>query len=223
MSTNLFDFWHQRLGHPSIKVVKEVLSLSNVHGVNNIDNFICRACCLGKIHKFPFYSSQIVYDEPLRLIYCDIWGPSPSPSRSGYRYYISFVYAFSKFTLLFLLRQKSEAREVFKTFKSLVELQFNHKIKVLQSDWGEEFRPFSNLLSSFGILHRHPCLHAHAQNGAVECQHRYIVEHGLVLLAHYGLSSRYWDEAFRTATLLYKRIPTPILNQKSHFEVLFFI
>lgn len=37
---------------------------------------------------------------PLKIIIVDIWGAA-APSHDGYRYYVSFVDAYSKFTTLF--------------------------------------------------------------------------------------------------------------------------
>ena len=46
---------------------------------------------------------------------------------------MSFVDAYSRFSWIYFLKNKSDALSVFKQFKSLVELQFN-KIKAIQTD-----------------------------------------------------------------------------------------
>lgn len=46
---------------------------------------------------------------------------------------------------------------------------------------GGEFRPFSEILSKFGITHRITCPHAHTENGIIERKHRHIVDYGLAL------------------------------------------
>ena len=56
---------------------------------------------------------------------------------------MSFVDAYSRFTGIYFLKNKSDALSVFKQFKSLVELQFNKKIKAIQTDWGQENFKFS--------------------------------------------------------------------------------
>ena len=73
---------------------------------------------------------------------------------------------------------------VFQTFKLSVELELNTKIKGVQSDWGAEYRPFSALLSFYGISHKLIYPHTHHQNGVVERKHRHIVDLGLTLLHH---------------------------------------
>ena len=220
---NSFELWHRRLGHPSSKVVQNVLSSCNIRLLNKdkgIDN-ICSACCFGKFHKFPFPSSQTVYTRPLQLIVSDLWGYSHIPTPHGHKYYISFVDVFSRYTWIFLIKQKSEALEILKCFKSQVELQLNAKIITVQSDWGGEYRPFTNLLAFFGVTHRKSCPGVHEQNGLIERKHRHIVEHGSALLAQSSLPFKFWGEAFRTAVYLHNRLPTPILSNKSPFEILF--
>lgn len=41
--------------------------------------------------------------------------------------------------------------------ENLVENKFERKIKTLQTDWGGEFRSFTNFLRENGIEFRHPC------------------------------------------------------------------
>ena len=133
---NVFDLWHARLGHLSIQVVKTILSQCNVPNINKMTLSFCSSCCLRKIHKFPFSKSETVYTAPLQLIHFDLWGPAPVPSSSGYRYYVHFVDSYSKFTWLYLLKNKSNVIQTFINFKTQVELQLDSKIKAFQSDWG---------------------------------------------------------------------------------------
>jgi len=51
-----------------------------------------------------------------------------------FNYYVSFVDAYNHYTWINFLKQKSETLFMFKQFKSLVELQLNHKIKSIQTD-----------------------------------------------------------------------------------------
>lgn len=101
--------------------------------------FFCSACCMGKAHKLHSSTSHTTYTKPLLLIYTDLWEPSPSASTSGFHYYMSFIYVYSKFTWLYLLENKSEALIIFKQFKTMVELQHDLPIKVASSNWKGEF------------------------------------------------------------------------------------
>ena len=215
------DIWHQRLGHPSVKVLSQILSF--VHGnTKSIKNLsFCSACKLGKMHQDQFPLSQTKTFEPFELVYSDVWGPSHVQSIEGYRYYLHFIDDFTRFTWIFPLKLKSECLKVFTQFNAFVERQFNLKIKCLQTDWGGEFRSLLPILSSLGIHFRHPCPFIHQQNGKAERKHQHIVETGLTLLAQANLPFKFWFDAFVSAVFLINRLPTATLGHKSPFECLF--
>ncbi|XP_060971854.1 retrovirus-related Pol polyprotein from transposon RE1 isoform X2 [Cannabis sativa] len=216
-----FCKWHQRLGHPSSKVVTQLIHV--LPGCNTKMNKaeFCSSCAYGKSHVQPFKLAETKTTHPLHLIHSDLWGPSPILSKSGYRYYVTFLDDYTRYTWIFPLRTKDETLSVFQNFQKQVEKYFCQSIKLFQSDWGGEYRPFSKLLLSKGILHRKPCPHIHQQNGRIERKHRHIVESGLTLLAQAAMPLHFWWEAFLTATYLLNRMPTPVLKGKSPFQCLF--
>jgi hypothetical protein len=79
----------------------------------------------------------------------------------------------------------------------------------------------NKLLISNGISHRISCPHMHQQNSAIEQKHHHIVEIGLALLSNANMPSYFWDDAFSIACYLINRMPTPLLKNKSPFEILF--
>ena len=219
--SSTFDLWHIILGHPSATTIKNVLSKCNVTHINKMDSNFRSSCCLGKIHRFSFSLSRTAYTKPLELIHLDLWGPAPVLSNSGYRYYIHFVDAFSRFSWIFLLRNKYEAIKTFVNFKTQLELQFDSKIKFLQIDYGGEFHAFQSYLAKNGIVHRVSCPHTQQQNGVAKQKHRTIVEHGLTLLHTTSLPLKFWDESFRTVVYLLNRLPIAVFHHKCPIEVLF--
>lgn len=64
-----------------------------------------------------------------------------------------------------MLRHKFDALQTFINFNTHVELQLGHPIRAIQTDWGGEFRAFTNFLQTNGISHHVSCLNAHQQNG----------------------------------------------------------
>ena len=216
-----FLLWHSRLGHPSSPIVQKVLQFCHINSDINKISYVCGSCCLGKHHQLPFVSSKSVYHEPLDLIYTDIWGPSPIPSTSGARYYITFMDANTKHIWFYLINQKSQAFSTFLQFKTLVENQLGKKIKAVQTDNAKELLTFSKYLKDHGILHRLTCPHTHEQNGSIERKHRHITSMGLTLLAHASLPLSFWGEAFHTASHLINLLPTPVLQNMSPYQKLF--
>ena len=189
--------------------------------VKQATQHFCEACQLGKIHKLHFPVTEIKTKSALELIHTDLWGPSPVISREGFRYYISFVDDFTRYTWIYPLKLKSEALEVFKLYKLQVENQFQTTIKILQSDWGGEYRSFTEFLNQCGILFRHSCPHTHHQNGLVERKHRQVVELGLTLLAQAKLPLHFWRDSFHASVYHINRLPTSALKMLTPYEKLF--
>lgn len=70
------SLWHNRLGHPSPRVVNKIVSHFSFPVISNKDTSLCEACQLGKSHKLLFSSTYISTKAPLDLIYSDVWGRS---------------------------------------------------------------------------------------------------------------------------------------------------
>jgi hypothetical protein len=128
------DGWHSRLGHPSLRIVRQVVSKNNLAVLQSSPVSVCHACQLGKSHRLPFYLSPSVSTSPLELIFSDVWGPSPFLSVNGNKYYVCFVNDFSKFTWLYPITAKSDVLAIFQKFKLHVERFFDTKIKAFQFD-----------------------------------------------------------------------------------------
>lgn len=152
-------------------------------------------------------------NNPLDLVFSDVWGPAPVLSSDGSRYYVSFLDNFSKFCWLYPISSKFDVQALFLWFQNNVERQFDRKIKILHTNGGGEFRALILHLQQCGIAHRLSCPHTHQQNGAIERKHRYIVQVGLSLLANASMPQSFWAEAFQIATFLINRLPTPVLHQ----------
>uniref|UniRef100_A0A2N9J5B9 Integrase catalytic domain-containing protein n=1 Tax=Fagus sylvatica TaxID=28930 RepID=A0A2N9J5B9_FAGSY len=214
------DGWHSRLGHPAFPVVSRIVSRFGLPASNK-GHSSCSACLSSKSKQLPFSHSINRVSKPLELIYTDVWGPSPICSVNGFKYYVSFLDAFTRYTWLFPISCKSDVYATFKQFQIHVERFFDSKIKIVQSDWGGEYRSLQKFLHSLGIQHRLSCPRTHQQNGAIERKHRHIVETGLALLTHAHLPLKHWDDAFLTACYLINRLPTPLLNNTTPYEALF--
>ncbi|GAB2274241.1 hypothetical protein Dimus_039074 [Dionaea muscipula] len=178
---------------------------------------LCSACCEAKSHSLPFHRSSTTSTRPLQLLFMDVWGPAPVVSREGFRFYLSIVDAFSRYTWFFPLQCKSDVYNQFVNFQKTVERFFMLKISSVQTDWGGEFRSLHTFLISQGITHRRSCTHIHQQNGSVERKHRHIVESGLALMAHAGMPQQFWIDAFRTAVFLINRLQSLVTQKMSPF------
>ncbi|KAJ0601878.1 putative RNA-directed DNA polymerase [Helianthus annuus] len=84
--TNSLLMWHHILGPPSLQVFKSLISRIGLHS-NKVtrDSFHCASCSLNKSHKLPFGKNSFVANQPLQLLYSDVWGPVKT-SISGFKY-----------------------------------------------------------------------------------------------------------------------------------------
>lgn len=58
----------------------------------------------------------------------------PTPSFSGYLYYVIFIDDFSQRTWIYFLKSKNETFNKFREFKALVENQTSRHIRALRTD-----------------------------------------------------------------------------------------
>ena len=114
-----------------------------------------------------FSPSTSQYHCPLDLIFTDVWGPSPICSQHGFKYYISFLDASSRYTWLYPMTKKSDAFNIFLQFQKYVERFFNSKIKSVQSNWGGEYCSISTFFQQCGIVHHVSYPHTHQQQGSI--------------------------------------------------------
>ena len=88
---------------------------------------VCDSCQKGKSHQLPYPVSTSVSSKPLELIFSDVWGQAPL-SVGRHKYYVSFIDDYSKYTWIYLIKNKSDVFQVFQNFQALVERKFNSKI-----------------------------------------------------------------------------------------------
>ena len=83
----------------------------------------------------------------LELIHSNLCEFEGILTRGGNRYIITFIDDFSKYTTIYLLKNKIDAFEKFQDFLKEVENQFDRKIKRIESDRGREYE--SSAFNSF--------------------------------------------------------------------------
>ena len=128
--------WHHRLGHPSESIIWHLVSKYKRHLVSALSSsFHCNDCYCNKSHKLHFSQSIFVSSAPLEIIFSDVW-TSSIPSTDNFKYYVIFVYHFTHYIWLYIVKRKSDVSLIFPHFKTLLEKFFKQKLITLYSDNG---------------------------------------------------------------------------------------
>jgi len=121
------------------------------------------------------------------------------------------------------MSSKSNAFPLLQSFIMFVKNQFNALVKIVRSDNGMEFQDSSALqfYVKHGIMRQRSCVDTPQQNGIVERKHKHLLEVARALMLQANLPQHFWGDSALTAAYLINRFPTPVLDQKTPFEILY--
>lgn len=118
--------WHRRLRHSSLKTIKSLVHSSLVSLSTILPlNLLCDSYLFNKRQRLLFGESTLESNEPLDLVYTDVWGLSPIQSIDRFYYYVIFVDHFTKYVWLYPLCLKSNVFTIFCQYKAVVEKFLN--------------------------------------------------------------------------------------------------
>ena len=105
-------------------------------------------------------------------------------------FYITFIDDYSRYTKVYLLRNKFEAMDAFIKYKNEVETQLSKKIKRLRSDRGGEYEsnPFNTFCEEHGIAHEITPPYSFESNGVAERKNITLKEIVNIMLVSLGAS-----------------------------------
>ena len=125
--------WHQRLGHISKERILRLVKNAILPQLDFSDLDVCVECIKGKHTKHSVKKPATRSTQLLELIHTDICGPFDAPSWSGEKYFITFIYDYSRYGYTYLLHEKSQSVNILEVFINEVERQLEIKIKVVRS------------------------------------------------------------------------------------------
>ena len=157
-SISSLALWHSRLGHPSISRVKQLVS-KGLFGLVSNKSFDCMPCQFGKQTALPFNNSVSHALSTFDLIHSDVQGPSPISTPGGSRYFVIFVDDFSRYTWIYLFKNRYELYQIYRDFTKMIKTRFSKPIKVFISDNAQEYKAheFTSILHQFGIVPHSSC------------------------------------------------------------------
>lgn len=230
-------FWHRMFGHRDPVAIRKMCSSNLVDGMKIVECGMqtqCETCLEAKSTRLPFPKHSLsTSDKVLDLIHSDVCGPMQTESIGKKRYFLSLIDDYSKYTVIYFLRNKSEVEVKIKEYIAMVENEFGKKPKVIRSDRGGEYIGIGikSYLSENGIKTQFTAPYSPQQNGVAERKNRTLVEMARCLLTDAELPKYLWAEAVNTANYIQNRtitkgadsIPCELWNNKkpnaNHFEI----
>jgi hypothetical protein len=102
----------------------------------------------------------------------------------------------------------------------MIQTQFITKIKCIRSDNGSKFH-MKDFFSTQGIIHQLSCVETPQQIEIVERKHQHLLNVARSLRFQSHLPLQFWSNYILSATHIINRIPTPLLSNKSSYQLLF--
>ena len=229
LKENSATLWHKRLGHISKPRIQRLVSDGILEPLDLADFEVCIECIKGKRTNIKKLGANRAQDV-LELIHTDICGPFPTASWNGHKYFITFIDDYSRYGYLFLIHEKSQSLDVFKSFKAEVELQLGKKIKAVRSDRGGEYYGrydgsgeqrlgrFNLFLKECDIVPQYTMPGKPSMNGVSERRNRTLKDMVRSMLSHSSLPESLWREALKTVVYILNRVPSKAVN-KTPYEL----
>jgi transposase InsO family protein len=112
----------------------------------------------------------------MEIVHIGLVGQTTTKGLKGERYFMLLVDDYTRMTVFFFLKNKSESFENFNIYKEIVENEMDSRIKCLRSDNGGEFtsKEFMDYCSNHGIKRQFFVYRTPQWNGVVERKNRTI-------------------------------------------------
>ncbi|GKF54242.1 putative ribonuclease H-like domain-containing protein, partial [Tanacetum coccineum] len=112
------------------------------------------------------------------MLYLDLFGPTNVKSLMKKSYCLAVTDDFSRFSWVFFFATKDETSGILKTFIIEIENQLDHKVKVIRSDNGTEFK--NSVMNQFcemkGIKREFSVAMTTQQNDVSEKKNKTLIE-----------------------------------------------
>lgn len=194
--------WHQLLGHRNLIDIKKMVEFAANMKIENCDHGdTCEICLQCKKTRDPFPQKSFTKSAgKLDLIHTDVCGPLQIPTPRGNKYILILIDDYSKYSFIYLLKQKSDVCEKIKEFVEMMKTQYGTAPKAIRSDRGGEYldNNLRNFLKSNGIKTQFTVPHTSQQNGVAERKNRTLIEMTRCMLKSSGLHKQYLGEAVST-------------------------
>jgi hypothetical protein len=212
--------WHKCLGHISMKHLQDMRD-GKATGVkffdNEVDDFKCDACTLGKMHRQPIRNKprfrSTVSGE---VLHWDTCGPMPK-SLNGCIYLVIGIDDATHTIFSGTFRSKNIVHKKIQDVISFINNSRGaHTVKTVHSNNGGEFlgAEIREWLTERGIKHTTSAAHTPEHNGVAERAIQTIISMARYLLIASGLPQQFWTEAVWMAVIIYNMVSETANNHQ---------
>jgi hypothetical protein len=122
--------------------LKKTQAIRDMARISKPTDTICKPCQHGKQRRVSFKTKEYSTSKSLELVHIDLYEPTRTKNLKSESYFMLLIDYYTRMTWVTFLKEKTEAFENFKAFKSLVENETHLKIKCLKLDIGGEFTSY---------------------------------------------------------------------------------
>ncbi|GJS94557.1 putative ribonuclease H-like domain-containing protein [Tanacetum coccineum] len=153
----------------------------------------------------------------------DLFGPTSVKSINHASYCLVITDDCTRFSWVFFLATKDETSGILQNFIRQIENQLNHRVKIIRSDNGTEFknRDMLEFCGNKGIKQEYSNARTPQQNGVAERMNMTLIEAARTMLADSLLPTTFWAEAVSTACYIFNRVRVTKPQNKTPYELLF--
>lgn len=222
--TRTLQDWHNRLGHISNNVIKEMAKKKTVDGlhINTQDQeFTCNDCLLNKgaSSSHPVRTTSKI-NKPGVCLHIDTAGPMRTLGLYGERFFVLAKDEATSYRKVVCIETKTEIPPNVKLLINQVEMETKNRVMKIVTDNGSEFvnHELMNFFKSKGITHVKTATYTPQQNGFIEREMRTIGESTRTMLNKSGMPHSLWPEAVKTATYVLNRVTTSRDSDSTPYE-----
>lgn len=199
---------HRRLGHVGRDTLVKMRQKGIVDFCGN-DSEVCEPCIRGKLCQLPYPPSTFRTTRPLQQIVSDVCEATIT-SHDGYKFFVTFLDVHTHFSVVYMLRHKSEVFDRFVDYEAMARAQFGFGIGSFLCDNGREFinQDVSDFCRKKGIRMINSVAYNHQQNGRAERLNRTLEDRSRTMLMETEMPKSFWSEAILCATYCLNRALT---------------
>ena len=209
--------WHRQLGHTNFGTLADMqrkgwipeCSVRPAEFLEARDQEPCVPCSRGKMHRISHKLRQTRAAALNFRLHSDVMGPFRVKAVGGYQYVLTLTDEASGFSLVELLKAKSEVKVALPHLVKQFEVQGGAPVRRLRTDNGGEYMSTEliSILEGRGIWLETTAAYTPEQNGLAERLNRTLMERARTFLSESALPLSIWGYSVHHANNIRNSVP----------------